>query len=116
MQRDQGVIAGTIAGTCGYQDQDALDYLRSIYQNPLESTYVRMRAAATALPFERPKLSTAVQVHVDGSFAERLERAISRSQAPTKLIETKVIEPIEHDRSELGPKPRPRPNNFIRRI
>jgi hypothetical protein len=94
---------------------DALEYLQGVYQGRIKAEHTRMRAAATALPFERPKLAVAAIFHPDGSFAERLERAITRSQSPTKLIApTKVVE-IEHDRSELGPKPRPKPNNFIRR-
>ena len=96
---------------------DALEYLQSIYQGRIKYDAYRFRAANAAVPYERPKLAVAAILHPDGSFAERLEKAISRSQAPTKLIEAKAIDvrSIEHDRSELGPKPRPKPNNFIRR-
>jgi hypothetical protein len=57
---------------------DALDYLRSVYTDPLQSTYVRLKAAIEALPFERPKL--AVTAVIDGNdFEGRLKRAIARS-------------------------------------
>jgi hypothetical protein len=52
----------------------------------------KARAARDALPFERPKLQ-ATAITIDGSFADRLERAIRRSQP--KLIEREVIEEDE---------------------
>src|SRR6516225_2125687 len=70
---------------------DALDYLRSVYRDPAQSTYMRMKAAIEALPFERPKL--AVTAVIDGNdFEGRLKRAIERSG---KLIEAKPTAPIE---------------------
>jgi hypothetical protein len=38
------------------EPEDALDYLRSIYRDPLEPTPVRMKAAAIAIEYERPGL------------------------------------------------------------
>ena len=98
---------------------DALEYLQGIYKGLHKFDPQRFRAANAAVPYERPKLLAAAIMHPNGSFAERLEKAISRSQAPPKCIEPKVIDhqpQIEHDRSELGPTPRKRPNSFIRRI
>jgi hypothetical protein len=45
-------------------DADALTILQSVYQNPGSPEGNRIKAAASALPFERPKLS--VQVSVRG--------------------------------------------------
>jgi hypothetical protein len=49
-----------------------------------------MRAAIEVLPFQSPKLSATAVLTVD-DFASRLERAITRSGAPPKLIEAKAI-------------------------
>ena len=66
---------------------NALDFLQSIYRNPLQPLPVRIRAAVEALPFESPKLSaTAVLTAAD--FADRLEKAIARSGV--KMIDAKV--------------------------
>src|SRR5215472_11443353 len=70
-------------------EPDALSYLQSIYNNPTLSEHVRMRAARDALPFERPKLQ-ATAISFDGSFADRLEACIKRSQP--KLIEAQAID------------------------
>jgi hypothetical protein len=35
---------------------DALDYLRSVYRDPMQSPNTRMRAAAIAIEYERPRL------------------------------------------------------------
>ena len=67
--------------------EDALDYLRQVYQNPLESTFTRMKAASIAIEYERPRL--AVTAVLDGAdFEERLKRAIERSG---KVIEAKPV-------------------------
>ena len=65
------------------EGSDAIDFLRSVYRNTLEATPVRMKAAAIAIEYERPRF--AVTAIVDGAdFEERLKRAIARSG---KLIE-----------------------------
>jgi len=52
-----------------------------------------MRAAVAAWKFEHPKLSAAAVVHDDGTFAQRLERALERSgRALTNGNGSKVIE------------------------
>jgi hypothetical protein len=59
--------------------------------HPAEPESRRIRAVIEALPFETPKL-TAVGVGylTRGTFAERLERAIARSNG-TRLIAARVI-------------------------
>ena len=52
---------------------DGLEYLQSVYRNPALEQHVRIRAAALAVPFERPKLSAVAQAGPD-DFADMLER------------------------------------------
>jgi hypothetical protein len=68
---------------------NALDFLQSIYRNPVQPLPTRMRAAMIALPFESPKLSASAIIHPD-DFALALEKCIQRSGVmswPLKLIE-----------------------------
>jgi len=55
-------------------DRDALTTLQSVYNDPRTSDATRVKAAASALPFERPKLSVSVQVG-PGVLGERLDHA-----------------------------------------
>ena len=65
-------------------DKDALTCLQAIYNNATTSEANRVRAAAAAIGFERPKLTaTANLVVVD--FRERVRQA--RLKATAKLIE-----------------------------
>ena len=73
------------AGTAGTK---AIDYLRSVYQNPLQPDNVRLRAAAIAIEYELPRLAVNATVNA-GDFADQLERAVERSR---KVIEAKPIE------------------------
>jgi hypothetical protein len=82
---------------------EPLEFLEAVYNNEDLPLTVRIRAAIEAAPYKHPKLSAAQIVHLGGSFAERLERAIERSKAPLPL----PAKTIEHDPEELhGPMPR----------
>jgi hypothetical protein len=71
---------------------NSLEYLQRIYRDPAQPTPVRMRAAIEALSFENPKLSAVgVGYTNNDTFAQRLDRAILRSEA-AKLIEGSVVE------------------------
>jgi hypothetical protein len=59
------------------EDEDALGFLQGVYRNRATPLSIRMRAAALALEFERPKL--AVTANLTGEdFGEALERARKR--------------------------------------
>ena len=71
---------------------NSLEYLQRIYRDPNQPTPVRMRAAIEALSFENPKLSAVGVGYINNdTFAQRLDRAILRSEA-AKLIEGSVVE------------------------
>jgi hypothetical protein len=76
----------------------ALEYLQSIYRNPMVPVPTRMRAAAMAISFESPKL--VATAHLDpADFANRLERAINRSgTGRMRLIEADVINASADDK------------------
>jgi len=91
---DAGTYAGTAGTSQGSGGQDALEYLQSVYRNPLEPTSVRMRAATQALPFEKPILKASITFD-GGDFADRLARATERSGRVMEMIDhqpTKIIE------------------------
>jgi len=96
-----------------FEIADALSFMKAVYLNQSLPLPVRMRAAEAALPFERPKLSAAALI-VDGDFAERLERAVKRSQ-PMMIEAQANIEGKEHPSAELHPPPTP-PDRRFRRI
>ena len=58
---------------------NALEYLQTIYRNPVQEQHTRMRAAALAIAYESPKLSVTASMPVDESFAALLDRARKRS-------------------------------------
>ena len=65
----------------------SLELLQQVYRNPSLPLSTRMRAAATALPFEFPKLAVTASFNGE-AFADRLEKAFSRS---AKVIEAEPI-------------------------
>jgi hypothetical protein len=68
---------------------DAHGCLRSIYNDPLQPTNVRMKAATIAIEYERPRLAATAVFNAGDEFAARLDRAItaSRTAREPKLIE-----------------------------
>jgi hypothetical protein len=79
--------AGTGRVPAGTETPDSVSYLRSVYQNPLEPTPVRMKAAIEAAPYERPRLSLTASASYVG-FGDALEAAIARQRArQPKLID-----------------------------
>jgi len=91
--------------------EDALTFLRTVYQHPKVPLPVRMRAAAIAIEYEKPRLAVTALV-AGGNFAELLEQAIERSSR-VQAIERSRAQVIEHSPaveehppSELLPKPR----------
>src|SRR5262249_42220768 len=65
-------------------DRDALTCLQSVYNDPKASEANRVKAAASALPFERPKLTFNVQVG-PAVLGQRLDQA--RMKTEPKVIE-----------------------------
>jgi hypothetical protein len=69
-------------------DSDALTVLQSVYNNPTSSEGNRIKAAASALPFERPKLSVQVSVRGPAVLGERLDQANGmKTINPPKVID-----------------------------
>jgi hypothetical protein len=70
----------------------ALDYLQSIYRDPTEERFVRMRAAIAAIPFESPKLQATATLQLGLDFAAKLDRAFKRS-GTVKLVANAPVQP-----------------------
>jgi hypothetical protein len=58
-------------------DRDALTTLQNVYLDPEESAGNRIKAAASALPFERPRMTPTSLVVID--FRERVPQARLRA-------------------------------------
>jgi hypothetical protein len=76
----------------------ALEYFQSIYRNPAQEQYVRMRAARDAIAYESPKLIATAQISGQ-SFAAILERRYLHM----RKVQAELIEPSKE------PKPVPEP-------
>jgi hypothetical protein len=71
----------------GEEPPTALELLQSVYRDDGQPLSTRLRAAIEALPFEHPKMSAVAVGYLTGdTFAEKLDRAIARSDR-AKLIE-----------------------------
>ena len=69
-------------------DRDALVCLQSIYNDADADRGSRIKAAAAAIAFERPKLSVSVQVSGPGVLGERLDQSRTmKTVNPPPLIE-----------------------------
>ena len=79
-------------------DHDALDYLQAVYRGEIEADSTRMRAAALAIPYERPKISVTASVNGRG-LANAIEAAYAkRIHAP----QTQALLAAERDREGVG--------------
>jgi hypothetical protein len=56
-------------------DRDALSCLQAIYNNPAAAEGSRIKAAAAAIAFERPKLTVRVQMAGPALLGDRLDGA-----------------------------------------
>jgi hypothetical protein len=68
-------------------ESDALTCLQAVYNNPASPEGNRIKAAASALPFERPKLSVQVSVRGPAVLGERLDQANGMKTVNPPLIE-----------------------------
>ena len=68
-------------------DHDALHCLQSIYNDAGVAEGSRIKAAAAAIAFERPKLSVSVQVSGPGVLGERLDQRQTMKTVNPPLIE-----------------------------
>jgi hypothetical protein len=87
----------------GPEGATSLELLQNVYRNRRQPLNVRVRCAVEALAHEYPRVSAVAVTSMSGqSFAEALERAIKRSEAPLPLPAPNKT--IEHDAQELrGP-------------
>jgi len=91
----------------------ALELLQLAYRGKIKLTPQQARCAIEAVPYETPKLSaTAITTMNGNTFAEALERAITRSQSPN--VVNALPAPPELPAEELK-KPFPTYRNNYRR-
>ena len=87
----------------GPEGQTSLQLMQNVYRDRKLPLAVRVRCAVEAAPYENPRVSAVAVTHMNSqSFAEALDRAISRSNGPVLLNS-----PPELSASELkGPMAR----------
>jgi Tfp pilus assembly protein FimV len=77
-------------------DKDALSCLQSVYADPRSTTATKVRAAASAVSFERPRLAAVsgmVVVTGPGVLGARLDQdAGMKTLAPPTTIEAEIVE------------------------
>src|SRR5215469_12576095 len=77
----------------GPEGATSLELLQTVYRDRRQPLNVRVRCAVEALQHEYPRVSAVAHTTMSGqSFAEALERAIRRSEAPLPLPAPKTIE------------------------
>jgi hypothetical protein len=92
--------AGTSAGSAGTSkpDIDAYTFLRGVWNDYLQPTHVRMRAAAIGIEFERPRMAVSAVVN-DQDFASLLDERIKNMERVNneigKVIEAKPVPQVE---------------------
>ena len=70
----------------GPEGETSLELLQNVYRNRKQPLNVRVRCAVEALAHEYPRVSAVAVTSMSGqSFAEALERAITRSKSPPML-------------------------------
>jgi hypothetical protein len=84
----------------------SLTLLQAVYRNPALPLPTRMRAAGMALQFEHPKLAVTA-LTTEGGFADRLDRAIERSNRVRQIADGKVIDHEPTKAIEAKPEARP---------
>jgi hypothetical protein len=92
---------------------NSLEFLQSVYRDDQQPLSTRIRCAVKALAFERPKL--AAIAHMDGSFAELLDKAIEQRSRKALLIEAVPTEPVP-TKQQLPPEVLNKPMSKLRRF
>src|SRR6516165_6369273 len=84
----------------GPKGETSLELLQAVYRDRKQPLRLRVTCAKEALAHEYPRVSAVAVTSMSGqSFAEALDRAISRSQAPLPLPAPAPT--IEHDPEEM---------------
>ena len=84
----------------GPEGETSLQLLQTVYRDRKQPLNVRVRCAVEAFAHEYPRVSAVAVTSMSGqSFAEALDRAIKRSEAPLPLPAPAPT--IEHDPEEM---------------
>jgi hypothetical protein len=68
------------------------DLLEAVVRSSAQPLYTRIRCAAILHPTEKPKLSAQAMLHFEGDMADRLDRAIARSDRARLVEGSRLIE------------------------